>query len=345
MKLGILARAEDRGLGIQTWEATRHLAPERVLVIDVQNGEGFPMHLDRYPGATIARLDHSGFLAETLVRDWLAGLDVVFSCETLYDWRLAEWARDAGCATVVQVNPEFFVHGKVPALAAPTAWWNPTTWRMDQLPAGTRHVPVPVALDRFADRPQAHAGPLLALHVVGRPAVGDRNGTELLAQAMRAVPAGSVELTISTQGHAAPWRGATAVRGAVGDYWKLYAGFDMLVMPRRFGGLCLPVQEAMAAGLAVVMPGCPPNAEMWPVETARWAWRGELPVPCGQLPLAATDPRDLAAVLGRLAADPEALAAAQARSCRWAAEHSWEALLPLYEEELARAADSRTLTP
>lgn len=370
MKLGIIARAEDRGLGIQSWEACRHLSPERVLVVDVQNGEGFDLHLDRYPGATVARLDPHGMnggLNEHLVREWLAGLDVVLSMETLYDWRLADWARDAGCVTVVQLNPEFFQHGHVD-LPAPDVWWNPSTWRMDLLPSSVRHVPVPVALDRFCagrghDPELAatcpcqdgdschwrgddgwpiprHEGPLRALHVVGRPALRDRNGTELLAQAMRAIRPGKVELTVSTQGEHSAIRGATT-RGAVENYWDLYDGFDVLVMPRRFGGLCLPVQEAMAAGLAVVMPDCPPNGEMWPVVPVRWRYRGEVPVPAGPMQLVLTDPLELAAVLSRLADDPVELAYARGQAAGWAETHSWAALLPLYEAELARAADSQ----
>lgn len=344
MKLGVIARAEDRGLGIQSWEAVRHLAPERVLVIDVQNPEGFAMHLDRYPGATVARLQPQGMngaLAEGLVRDWLAGLDVVFSCETLYDWRLAEWARDAGCATVVQLNPEFFQHDRN-GLPSPTAWWNPTTWRLDQLPAGTRHVPVPVALDRFCNigrRTSTADVALRALHVVGRPALSDRNGTELLSKAMRRTQ--GVELTVASQ---RPTKHGAVVLGEVADYWRLYDDQDVLVMPRRYGGLCLPAQEAMAAGLAVVMPGCPPNPEMWPIVPVRWQYRGQLQVPAGMIPLAETDARDLAVVLGRLAREPGELNVWRAKADQWAREHSWEALLPLYVEELGRAADSRTLS-
>lgn len=345
MKLGIIARAEDRGLGIQTWEACRHLAPERVLVIDVENPDGFPLHLDRYPGATVARLQTNGvdwWLPEALVRDWLAGLDVVFSCETLYDWRLATWAEEAGVATVVQLNPEFFVHGRG-GLPEPTAWWNPSTWRMAELPPRTRHVPVPVALDRFPGgawptQASEHGGPLRVLHVGGRPALGDRNGTELLSKAMRR--AQGVELTISSQ---RPTRHGARAVGEVADYWRLYDGFDVLAMPRRYGGLCLPVQEAMAAGLAVVMPSCSPNAEMWPICPVRWQYRGQLPVPAGMVPLAETDARDLAVVLSRLAREREELEAWQGLARSWAQAHSWEALRPLYEEELARAIESRTL--
>jgi glycosyltransferase involved in cell wall biosynthesis len=33
----------------------------------------------------------------------------------------------------------------------------------------------------------------------------------------------------------------------------LYEGFDALIMPRRYGGLCLPMNEALTSGLPVIM--------------------------------------------------------------------------------------------
>jgi glycosyltransferase involved in cell wall biosynthesis len=42
----------------------------------------------------------------------------------------------------------------------------------------------------------------------------------------------------------------------------MYRGQHLLVIPRRYGGLCLPALEAAAAGLAVLMPDCLPNEEL-----------------------------------------------------------------------------------
>jgi hypothetical protein len=322
-------------------------------VVDVENPDGFPLHLDWYPGATVARLNtdgHRWWLNETLVREWLEGLDVVFSVETLYDWRLADWARDAGVATVVQCNPEFFQHHNEGwHEPAPTVWWNPTTWRAGDIPAHVRHVPVPVALDRFDSRTNdgmkesfLHREPrrLRALHVIGRPALGDRNGTEVVQASMKLTRHVDWRLTAQR-----PTPRAPGAAPEVADYWRLYDDADVLVMPRRYGGLCLPAQEAMAAGLAVVMPSCPPNMD-WPVVGCRWKFRGTIAVPTGTIPLVETDPHHLAEQLDRLALDPGSLATSQTGSRGWAADHSWDALLPLYERELGLAVDemARSLT-
>lgn len=337
MKVGLLARAEDRGLGVQTWEIHRNLRPARTLVVDVENPEGWPLHLDRFPGAEVVSLRQARWLPETACREWLHGLDVVVSCETFYDWRFVEWARDEGVATVCQVNPEFFLHDVDFGLPQPTAWWAPTTWRLESLPPSTRVVGVPVAVDRFAPEQRARAAGdrLRVLHVVGRPAYGDRNGTELMAKVARRLSDG-VELTVTSQ-RASTF--ADAVVSDVADYWRLYDGHDVLAMPRRYGGLCLPVQEAMGAGLAVVMPSCSPNLD-WPVVPAAWRYRGSLPVPAGQVQMAETDVPDLARVLNLLAEDRDALLGAQLAAERWASEHSWEAMLPLWRDELSRAVDA-----
>src|SRR5262249_55476915 len=130
--------------------------------------------------------------------DWLDGLDVVYSAETFYDWRLVEWARDRGVATVLHVMPELL--GAISPAQMPPRLWRPTGWRMSELPAGTEVVPVPVAADRFCDfRPSSEAdGPLRVLHVAGRRAAADRNGTLSLYQALRTVGE-RVEITITTQ--------------------------------------------------------------------------------------------------------------------------------------------------
>lgn len=344
MKVGLLARAEDRGLGIQSWEFHRHLHPDRTLVVtDPRSASmGFPAHLDRYPGATVVPWV-DGQLDERTVRGWLDGLDVVFAAETLYDWRLADWARAAGCGTVVQVNPEFYRH-HVDPLPAPTAWWAPSPWRIDLLHPTTRLVPVPVATDRWPT-PVAAApgdGPLRVLHVVGHKAAGDRNGTLQLLQALRMMRQ-RVHVTVVAQDARTPRiRGLrhvtlSTVVGGLTDYWDLYAGHHLLVLPRRYGGLCLPAQEAMGAGLGVVMSDTEPNG-WWPAELVTALNRGTLQLAGGRIDMAATKPVALARLLDALAADPARVQDLQGAGRRWARGHSWVALGPQYRDQLTEIA-------
>jgi hypothetical protein len=343
VKVGLIARAEDRGLGIQTWEFHRHMAPDRTLLVDMGDlARGFAMHPERYPDATVAPFAN-GQLPQRLVRDWLAGLDVVFTAETLYDWRLADWARAAGCATVVQVNPEFYRHATDP-LPHPTVWWAPSPWRIATLPAeNTRLVPVPVAADRFAMRVPERADRLRVLHVAGHRAAGDRNGTLQLLQSLRYVRQPMV-LRLLTQDSRLPRTrpgGHVEVHAEAGgrpNYWDLYADADVLALPRRYGGLCLPVQEAMASGLAVVMTDTAPN-DWWPTLRVQCRAHSSLNTATGKVPMMAADPRDLGRQLDRLAQVPELLLDLQEQALRWAEDHSWQALRPRYIAELERAAE------
>lgn len=345
MKVGLIARGEDRGLGIQTWEAARHLAFDRVMLLDLSALQSqFPLHVERYPGALLVPFDGTG-LPEGVVRDWLAGLDAVFTCETAYDWRLPSWCAEAGARLVCQVNPEFMR----PATAElPVTWWNPTTWRMAHLPAGAVHVPVPVALDRFpVPGARVPGAPLRVLHVGGHAAMADRNGTTLLAVALQAVREPLDVHVISQDERLArfnPTMGehgqvtVSMITGGVADYWRLYDGADVLALPRRYGGLCLPAQEAMAASLAVVMPDCEPQRTVWPPVHLTPAHPGRpVNTPAGRIALTNTDPAGLARTLDRLAADPDLVARLQLRSRAWACEHSWDELAARYWAEFSTA--------
>lgn len=337
MRWGLVARGEDRGLGVIAWETFRHLAPDRTLLVDIGAlSGGFPTHSERFPGATLAALD--GTLDEITCRTWLDGLDVVLMLETPYDWRFLDWARDAGCRTVLHVMPELFP--TVPP-AMPDAIWVPTSWRLDTLPPGARVVPVPVATDRFVGMSTPGGGPLRVLHVAGHRAMADRNGSQAVARAVRMLRQRAHVTIVGQDGRLPRTRGraptitVTSRIGGCENYWDLYRDQDVLLLPRRYGGLSLPVQEAMAAGLVPILPDVAPNGD-WPAVLTPASWRGHIITAAGTLRLAHSDPSDLAGAVDRLAADRDLLAAHRSGALEWAEAHSWEALRPTYLAELER---------
>ena len=342
MNLGILARAErNRGIGVQTREYAAHLDPAKVLVVDVGEHEQYPIHPEDFERATVVEMAADGTLPERLVRKWMLGLDAVLIVETPMDWRLCKWARDQGVRTIVHVNPEFYRHG-LHRLPHPDGWWAPTTWRLDELPAGTVHVPVPVALERFRRQRESTRTRVRFLHPVGKWAMYDRNGTETFVRACHLASRGEpLDATITCL-HPLPHECAPGgewvdVRvGGVANYWEAYDGFDVVVLPRRYGGLSLSTQEAMAAGLAVVMPDVSPNTECWPVVPVPARLTGRVPMPAGQVPLAEVRPEQLLEVMRRLAGSPRDLRAAKEQSIAWAEEHSWEKMVPRYMTEIQR---------
>lgn len=335
--IGVVARAEDRGLGHLTWEAVRALEPDRVLVVTMgARDAGFDTHLERFPGATIVEWQADGTLDPAVVRPWLDGLEVVYGAETPYDDRFAAWCKVAGVSFVLHAMPEFWrpqwgTYGE--------RVWNPTSWRHSTLPPGSRIVGVPVALDRWPAPAPLRTEPVF-VHVVGHRTAGDRNGSVVLNRALPYITH-PIRLRIISQSarfpalRPSPNVELELVRGGPADYWRLYDDADVLVMPRRYGGLSLPVQEAMGAGLAVVMTDVEPNRE-WPIVPVVARPRSTIRTPGGTVQSYEPDPRRLGHFLSTLAERHELRHQHQREARAWAESASWanvrdrwiESLLP-----------------
>lgn len=322
-----------------------HLRPDRTLVVDMGalNG-GFTSHHDRYPDGEVVRFDGTT-IPNGAVAAFLDGLDLVYSAETFYDWRIVDLAHSMGVATVLHVMPEFFRHHGDHGLPTPSTFWNPTEYLMDRLPPGTSVVPIPVDGPRLAGRAAeaGKEGPIRALHVAGHQAMADRNGTSALLNAVRRLDA-SVHLTITTQNpkgiRVPPVRSGQVeievTRGDVADYADLYDGHHLMVMPRRYAGLCLPVQEALGAGLAVAMTDTAPNRR-WPILPIPVAPAGYIRCQAGLVPVVNAAPAGLRQTLTRVATNRDRLAEAQSAAREWAAANTWDVLGPLWRGEMEAA--------
>lgn len=346
MRVGLFgARADDRGLGRLTLDFHRHMRPDRTLVVDMgPHAHQFTQHLDRYPDATVVPFN-AGVFDEAVMRRFFAGLDVAVMYETAYDHRAYDIARAAGCRTVLMAMPEFHRH-LTEQLPTPDVVWVPTVWRLGMFPADTRLVPVPVDPEDALAPPASPSPVLRVLHVAGHRATGDRNGTLAFLRALRLVRQ-PMAVRVTTQDPGIPSVAgikhlATFDQRRPTDHWRLYDQADILVMPRRYGGLSLPVHEAMAAGLGVAMTDCDPNPATWPICPIRCRPGLTIRTPGGTVVLNAPDPGHLAAVLDRLAASPAEVADLKARARLWAAANTWDVLRPLYRAELERAVASST---
>ncbi len=306
MKIGLIARCEvARGIAIQSKNFYDHMPVDRVLLVRMPRpdcAEAPEWYSNRTEVAYDPRLHQ---LDEQAVRKWLEGLDVVFTVETPNDWRIPGWCREAGVKLVIQGNPEFVRHGRkgFEGMEHPDEWWWPTSWRTSHLPLG-RLVPVPMP-DVTPVRRVRNYTTLRLVHVVGKRAFGDRNGTDIVMKAMRFVQRRDCTLDVygldGSLGAVEPGTRAKVRlhHDGVPDRWSLYADQDVLVMPRRYGGLCLPALEAAACGLAVMMPDCSPNAELASILVAP---RRTTPIDlaCGRIDAVEVAPRDLAAAIDSL---------------------------------------------
>lgn len=332
MRVGVVTPGTDRGLGIQSWEAARNLDAS-VLLVETKDPSA-PTHPERFPGATVARW--AAGLDPRVVIPWLRTVDVVYAAETFYDPRFTKWARANDTRTVLHANPEFWTGADRPDLL-----WTATPWRRDAMPAGTEVVPFPVAVDRFRfdDGFARYDDRTRWVHVAGKRALADRNGTDTLMQALPLLKE-PCHVTIYVQHGERPQIPVVPPHVRVhvspvvpANYWDLYRNQDALVLPRRYGGLCLPAQEACAAGLAVLMPDLRPNG-MWPGPRVPAEFLRKVTMPCGRVPVYDVKPSLLAAAMDELA-DPAVRAGFQAESLAWADAHSWESLRPVWLDAMA----------
>jgi glycosyltransferase involved in cell wall biosynthesis len=256
MSLGLIARADDGGIGIQTQEIARHLRPERILVVRVEPSRG-SFDPGRFDG-----LCRYGRIATDPLSDddyrWLVdGVTDAFAVEGFYSRydSLIEIAAEAGVRLSVHANPELYPEryrqaardGRLRTLV-------PTQWEIDRLDPCS-YLQMPVATDRIKGRIRAHDARVF-LHV-SAPAMLDRNGTQLVMAAAQVYDGPDVTLLVA--GPARPKREESFAHvhviplDDVDDYWQRYtADVDALIMPRRYGGLSLVAQEAFAAGLPVI---------------------------------------------------------------------------------------------
>ena len=334
---GLIARADNRGLGQQTWAVFRNLQPVKTLVVNCSSAQPLQLRLERFPYATVV----DGLPTRDDLRSFLTGLTSVYTAETGYGYDLWDEAQQQGVKTVLHANWEFLdPHDR------PSVWAAPSLWNIDRWPAGTVHLPVPIETDRFpfTEKPVRASS---FLHVVGRPAVHDRNGTLDLLLALQHVTS-TIEVTITCQhpGYVGGLINDHGIRtpdnvtltitpGDTDNYWDLYAGFHAMILPRRFGGLCLPANEAIGAGMPVIMPDTNPNDTWLPPQWLVPATRsGEFQAK-QHITYVRTDPQALAAKIDQLAQDEAFYSGSVLQAQTLRRELSWKTLAPRYEQVLA----------
>jgi hypothetical protein len=308
-------------------------------------GQGFPNHWERFDGFHQFHVEWGRDYTFDLptVHAFLDFVDVIYLVETAYYPEVYTLAAEHNVATVVHTNPE--LHRTEEATSA-TQVWLPTPWRAEEVAWFTGGpppvlVPYPVAIERWPyPNGLYESPPLRVVHVAGHQAYADRNGTKLVAATMAHLDPGLVEVTVISQ-DPNPALGPGALRmDATANYWDLYDSFHALVMPRRFGGLCLPIQEAKAAGLAVVALDVSPG-DYYEVLGVQSSPGSHFDTGSGRVPIANADPVQIAAALSYLALHPDVVRQQQRRSRRWAEIHSWDALVGGWRKELENAWSRR----
>jgi glycosyltransferase involved in cell wall biosynthesis len=308
MRLGIIARADKTGLGNQTKELVDMLKPDKILLIDSSHFNGNKQYPEWYEGYNVTKTQ-AGFMSNMEVNAFLNEVDVIISCEIFYNRRLAALAHRRNIKTILQYNYEFFEYFVVDGMRQPDILLGPTTWHLDYMDkyfggkSKVMHLPPPTTPEIFESAKKTNMAKThkRILHVAGKRAAKDRNGTSTVIEMLEYSKA-DYELVVTVQGNFNPYCSdprLTIDNSNPDDRADLYSGFDFMVLPRKYGGLCLPMNEALLSGLPVIMTDVSPNNTILPPEWLVEATKTAEVQFKGLVDLYETDPQKLAELVDK----------------------------------------------
>lgn len=328
--LTLIVRCDQGGLANQTKQLYDRLKPATTIVVHVDPPRG-EEHVDWYPDAI--HVEHSRLNAHLLSALVRPG-NTLLTCETFY----CDVTSLTGVNKVVVANAELYDESEIAAdrIIAPTVW------ELGRMPAGVTVLPHPQP-----KAPQSHfrirSGEARRFLHMAAPAMLDRNGTQTLLQAAKLMKE-SVTFVMRAANTPSPvgvptWKIRNVTiewdDTAVTDWWENYpVECDALVIPRRYGGQCLPAQEAAACGMPNVMPDLCPQDE-WPGQRFPAGSSQEARMKGGNFNVYYPDPVDVAATLDAMASGEVDLEHESIEAARWSHEIHWSSIGPRWEDFLS----------
>lgn len=303
---GAVVYAVESGLGRQAKSFFDHGLFREVLI---QKHSSYVNHTEWYPNAV------------SDYEELLSRCDEIWFLETPFDWNYVLRARAKGVKTVLFLMyecsrlpyvPDVLVGGSI----------------MEKIHFGdsVKVIPVPAPEEikwRLREKAQVF------VHNAGHGGLGGRNGTKELIEAMKYVKE-PIKLIIRSQFPIKCDDPRVEVR--IGDfpYETMFDEGDVFIYPDKFGGSCLPVQEAHSSGMmCMVSKRLPhtdwlPNAPLIPIKGYKKERIAEKEFDC-----AIVDPIDIAKTISLwYNADITEYSLA---GKKWAEDNSWGKLKPIYE--------------
>lgn len=345
MRLGLIALDSNTGLGNQSWEYAKHLHPTKVLDINLKNinatyGKITNHYPERFADYDTRVTDGLPSIADG---EWLLdGIDLLFYAETPLNHEIIRMARERGIKTVMHYNYEFIdqLQPNFSSWPKPDLMLAPTMWNASIVQAAAaewgsqwKYLPVPVnrTLFPFKQRTQAKT----FLHVAGYKTHEDRNGTENVFAAIPLVKS-DVQFIIRSQQELPHFEGdyrVKVINTDVRNYWESFNGEDVLLLPRRYGGLSLQLNEAMSTGMIPIMTGISPQQDFIAPELLIPAVLEKTIRTRGLVDIYSITPQQLAEKIDWLASQPtEFIQAASNYSDIYANSIDWETMAPKYME-------------
>lgn len=235
MITGTIGFCTDQGLGIQTKAFFEHGLIQKILI---QRHGSYENHYDWY---TPEQKVNS-------VEELLDSCDRLIFFETLWDkWHIIPLARARGIKTIFVMHyecsklpPPYWCDVYVAPSAIDYQLWQPYVKEIHRI-----NIPVEMP---FKKRTKAE----VFVHNSGHGGLLGRNSTQELLDAMQYVKS-PIKLIVRTQNgnYKSNDPRVEIIRGSV-PYEQLFSAGDVFILPDKFGGSFLPMQEAAASGMVVL---------------------------------------------------------------------------------------------
>lgn len=330
--LGMIARCDQGGLGNQTFEIFKNVQPKFVIVMCLgtagrgrEDREKFIAQANAQ-GSSVEFINGDRLPDDVLLR--LAGkVSKVLSIETFYNDKATGIISKAGAKSVLIANPELY-----DSRVTPDVLRVPTFWELDRMPRGAKilHHPIDRSFYPFRLRHKAEV-----FYHPAAPAMKDRNGTDIVVSALKHIQSPCKVIIRSAK--PSPFGNETTVGNVEVEWltgmtpypWDSYPPeADALLLPRRYGGLCLPLQEASSLGMPAIMTDLAPQFSLPHVETVPVSGSTHVPMKGGTFLVYDVKSADVAAAMDKLIENPMHAESLSYQANKWSQAHSWETLRP-----------------
>ncbi len=360
-RVGTIAQFNNGGIAIQSLSFCQNLRPDKVLLTDLTTFHeaagkkvvNYPSRFDEFDTRTTNGLPTYEDI------DWLlTDIDVLYFIETALNWQMLVEAKKRSIRVIQHANWELLdkIDPVYSWYEAPTELFLPSSWHYADMEKTAKEwgcklrlVPVPVDREKIPFRPRRKARTFL--HVAGHEAAHDRNGTHIVAQAIPMVRNKDVRFVIRSQRPLPQFDfeddRVRVYTKEVRDYWDIYnSDFDVLLLPRRYGGLSLQRDEALSSGAPVISLDTPPSAGELPQEWLVPAHYQKTITTRPTFDIYECTPEDLAAKIDYVAALSEFTFTNWSHKADFLAEKiSWGRQLPVYRALLDGENPPEPTTP
>ncbi len=334
-RLGLVVFASNNGLSNQTKALYDHLKPHKTLLVDISEFNHQPIYPERFHDAQICK----GFPNIADIQRFLQDIDVLFVCETPLNYDLFRIARQNRVKTVLQLNWEFLDYLQNKTLPFPDVLLAPSKWHYKDLQqfnnrAIIKYLPFPVDRELLPRRKYTQARTFV--HIAGQKLYEDRNGTEIVLAAIPYVKSPTARFIIYSQHKLEHQINDPRVEIREGDlpnYQDLYREGEVLLLPRRYGGQSLQLNEALSAGMLALMPNVSPQDEILPKELLILPHTSKNIMTRTMIQCYSIDPDELARKIDYLVTSNPGTIYYLSETCNTIADNiSWETLKPQYEK-------------